>query len=74
MAKQSSPDRFIDALMTYGPCLPLELTHKNPSPAIRVAGLLIYCVWCVPAFMVVCIPVIVLIFSSFFVEAYRGDL
>jgi hypothetical protein len=64
----------IDALMEYGPCLPLTLTQKHSSAVVRVIGVFAFFVWALPAFAVVAIPILVAFFGCVFVDAINGEL
>ena len=71
--KRHSVGWLIDKLMAYGPYLPMHITKTHPRPIIRVLGLALTVVWCLPAFAVVCLPVLALIAWEMCADVWAGD-
>ena len=59
--------------MLWGPWLPLHLTYKSRHPLIRVFGFVVALFWVLPAFAVVCLPVLALIVWDLADAAWAGD-
>lgn len=66
--------RYMDRMMLYGPCLPLELTHRKGRPRwARMLGLLWFAVWVIPAALLCTIPLLFLLFSDIVLVSWYGE-
>ena len=66
-------DRLLDWLFEWVVYLPLTLTHRSPSRAIRLLGLLWFMVWAIPAMLVCQLPILVLMCGTMLEDTWSGS-
>lgn len=57
-AQPSIPERITDCVFNWGVCLPLQLAEGR-GRVWRLACLLSFFIWCIPAMVVLAIPLLV---------------
>ncbi len=67
------PGRAIEALMDYGPWLPLNVCARHPRRSVRMFGLAWYVVWFLPSMLVILVPMVTMMMAVMVVGVWHGD-
>lgn len=67
-------DQWIESLFLYGLCLPLQLTSDSKNRWARIAGLLAFIPWVIPAGFVLMVPILCAMALNIFAMTWDGEL